>query len=460
MANKQNKFDQVVALAKRRGFIYPSSQIYGGLANTYDYGPMGSELLRNLRNYWWDYFVTKRPEIYGLETSVLMNPKVWESSGHTQSFTDTLVDCKNCQNRTRADHLIENKIKDIKVEGQSAKQLDAIISKHKINCPNCGKFAWTKAREFKLLFQTNIGIVPENQSLTYLRGETAQGMFVDFKQVLDTLHPRLPFGLAQSGKAFRNEITLGQSVFRTLEFDLAEFEYYIHAANWQDQFEYWKKEIQKFATSLGIKKANLRWRPHTADELSHYSKRTEDLEYKFPFGFKEWYAVAYRTDFDLKNHMEKSGTDLRYTDPKTGDKFIPHVIEPTFGLSRSILVILNESFIQEKSKDKLRIVLKLKPHLAPFKAAVFPLLANKPDLVKKAKDIFKELSSEFSTAWDDRGNIGKRYFAQDEIGTPFCITVDFDTLKKDSVTVRDRDTTQQERINITKLVEYVKGKIK
>lgn len=453
---KQTKFDQVVALAKRRGFIYPSSQIYGGLANTYDYGPMGVELLRNLRNYWWDYFVTKRPEIYGLETSVLMNPKVWESSGHTQSFTDTLVDCKNCKDRTRADHLIESRLKDIKVEGKSVKDLDAIINKHKINCPNCGKFAWTKAREFKLLFQTHIGIVPENQSLTYLRGETAQGMFVDFKQVLDTLSPKLPFGLAQSGKCFRNEITLGQSVFRTLEFDLAEFEYYIHANTWQDQFEYWKQEIEKFAYSLGISQANLRWRPHTKDELSHYSKRTEDLEYKFPFGFKEWYAVAYRTDFDLKNHMEKSGTDLRYTDPQTGDKFIPHVIEPTFGISRSILVLLTEVFTQ----DKDRTYLKLKPFLAPYKAAVFPLLSNKPDLVNKAKAIFKDLSQEFAIAFDDRGNIGKRYFAQDEIGTPFCITVDFDTLKNDTVTIRNRDTTRQERIKIKNIAQFIKGKLK
>lgn len=459
---KASTFDQVVSLAKRRGFIFPSSEIYGGLANTYDYGPLGVELLKNLRNYWWEYFVSRRPEIYGLETSVLMNPKVWESSGHTQTFNDTLVDCKNCHNRTRADHLIENyfdkKKQEIKVEGKSTQDLNTIIVEKKIPCPNCGQHNWTKARKFNLLFQTHIGIVPEKQSLTYLRGETAQGMFVDFKNFLDSFSPRLPFGLAQSGKAFRNEITKGQQVFRTLEFDLAEFEYYVHASDWKNQFEYWKQEIEKFALSLGIDKSKLRWRQQTQDELSHYSTRTEDLEYKFPFGFKEWYAVAYRTDFDLKNHMEKSGVDLRYTDPETGDKFIPHVIEPTFGISRSVLVLLIDAFKEEKGK-KTRTVLKLKPQLAPYKAAVFPLLANKPKLVEEAKKVHLSLLKHFNTSWDDRGNIGKRYFSQDEIGTPYCITVDFDTLKDSSVTVRDRDTTKQERVNIEKLVDYLHNKL-
>lgn len=459
---KQSKFDQVVSLAKRRGFIFPSSEIYGGLANTYDYGPLGAELLRNLRNYWWDYFVTKRHDIFGLETSVFMNPKVWESSGHTQSFTDALVDCKHCRHRTRADHLIENhfakKNKEIKVEGKDESELTTIIIKQKIPCPNCQKFNWTKVRKFNLLFETHIGIVPEKKSLAYLRGETAQGMFVDFKNVLDSFSPRLPFGLAQSGKAFRNEITPGQQVFRTLEFDLAEFEYYIHAKDWQKQFEYWKNKVENFALSLGINKNNLRWRAHTKDELSHYSKRTEDLEYKFPFGFKEWYAVAYRTDFDLKNHMEKSGEDLRYTDPDTGDKFIPHVIEPTFGLSRSILVLLIDAFSQE-TDNKKRTVLKLKPALAPYKAAVFPLLSNKKDLVDRARKVYAMLNKSLSVAWDERGNIGKRYFSQDEIGTPFCLTIDFDTLKDDSVTVRDRDTTKQTRVKIEKLEKYLERKL-
>ena len=280
-------------------------------------------------------------------------------------------------------------------------------------------------------------------------------MFVDFKQILDTMSPKLPFGLAQSGKAFRNEITQGQQVFRTLEFDLAEFEYYIREKDWKKEFDYWKTEIEKFVISLGIKKNKFRWRPHTKDELSHYSKKTEDLDYKFPFGYKEWYAVAYRTDFDLKNHMEKSGVDLRYTDAKTGEKFIPHVIEPTFGLSRSILVLLIDAYTEEKD----RVVLKLAPRMAPYKIAVFPLLANKPELIKKARKIFSDLSQNYSTAWDDHGNIGKRYRRQDEVGTPWCITVDFDTLKDDTVTVRDRDTMKQKRIKIEKLNKYFKEKL-
>jgi glycyl-tRNA synthetase len=456
-----NTFDQVVALSKRRGFIFPSSEIYGGLANAYDYGPLGIELLRNIRNFWWDHFVTKRDDIFGLETSILMNPKVWESSGHTQSFTDSLIECKSCHQRTRADHLIEDyfakKQKPIKVEGKSTEELHQLILKEEIKCPNCDQFNWTPPREFKLLFETHIGIVPETQSLTYLRGETAQGMFVDFKAVLDTMSPKLPFGIAQSGKAFRNEITLGQQIFRTLEFDLAEFEYFIPQKEWQKQFEYWKQQVETFALSLGINRQNIRWRPHTPEELSHYSQRTEDLEYQFPFGFKEWYAVAYRTDFDLQNHMEKSGIDLRYTDPQTGEKFIPHVIEPTFGLSRTLLVVLTDAYYRD-SNNKDRVVLKLVPFLAPYKLAVFPLLANKGELITKAKSVYTMLKKDFVATWDDRGNIGKRYFAQDEIGTPFCLTIDFDTLKDDSVTVRDRDTTRQERINIAKLKSYLQSK--
>jgi glycyl-tRNA synthetase len=451
-------FDKVIALAKRRGFFYPSSEIYGGMANVYDYGPFGVELLRNLKNHWWQYFVSSREEIYGLETSVLMNPKVWEASGHTQSFADVLIECKACHTRTRADHLIEDAL-DQKVEGKTESDLEKIIADHKIPCPNCDAFSWTPIRRFNLLFQTHVGIVPENQSLTYMRGETAQGMFVDFKAILDTLYPKIPFGLAQSGKVFRNEITLGQGVFRTLEFDLAEFEYFIKAAEWEKWFEYWKSEVQNFALSLGIDKNKLKWRSHGKEELSHYSTRTEDLEYQFPFGSKEWFAVAYRTDYDLRNHMEKSGVDLRYPDRDTGEKYIPHVIEPTFGLSRSLLVLLVDSYFEDTSA-KPRTVLKLKPSLAPYKVAVFPLLKNKPDLVIKARTVFAALLKKYATVWDDRGNIGKRYYAQDEVGTPFCLTVDFDTLKDDTVTIRDRDTAKQERIHLDKITDYLDQKIK
>ncbi len=460
--------DKIVALTKRRGFIYPGSEIYGGLANTYDYGPMGVELLRNIKNLWWDHFVTKRDDIYGLESSILMNPKVWEASGHTASFTDILIDCKYCKTRTRADHLIEDhfaaKNKEIKVEGLSTKELDEIIQKEKIPCPTCRKFAWTPTRKFNLLFETKIGIVEDSQSKVYLRGEIAQGMFVNFRNVVDTQSPKLPFGLAQSGAAFRNEITLGKLIYRMLQFNLAEFEYFFdhEKTKWEELYEYWKKEMNHWTIDvLGLKKENIRWRPHTDEERSHYSTRTEDIEYQFPWGFKELYGLAYRTDYDLKNHTEKSGKDLQYRDAASGKKFIPHVIEPTFGMDRSVLSVLIDAYTEEEVNGKTRVVLKLKPALAPYKVAVFPLLANKPGLVKKAQELYKELKKSINGAvtFDDRGNIGKRYLSQDEIGTPWCVTVDFDTLDDDAVTVRDRDTTKQERIKITDLVTYFNKKL-
>lgn len=452
-----NLLEKVVALAKRRGFIYPGSEIYGGLANTYDFGPLGTELKRNLANYWWKNFVSDREDMFGLDTSVLMSPKVWEASGHTKSFTNVLIDCKTCQYRTRADHLIEDALPDKgNVEGLSLGELDKIIGENKIKCPKCGKNIWTKTRNFNQLFETQIGIITSGKNTAYLRGELAQGMFVDFKQVLDSMHPKLPFGLAQSGKAFRNEITMGKFTFRTLEFDLAEFEYFMRPEEWEKWFEYWKEEMMKFALSLGLDKDKLRWRSHSKEELSHYSKRTEDLEYEFPWGYKEMWGLAYRTDFDLKNHMEKSGVDIRYTDPYTGEKFIPHVVEPTFGLSRLVTIILMNSYFEDK--DTNRTMLKLPVELAPFKAAVFPLLANKPELVEKARKIYLDLKKDFMVAWDDRGNIGKRYAAQDEIGTPFCLTIDFQTLEDDTVTVRDRDTAKQERTKASELLKIIYGR--
>lgn len=454
--------DVVVSLAKRRGFIYPGSDIYGGLANTYDYGPMGTELLRNIKDMWWDFFVHKRENIYGLDSNILMNPKVWEASGHTASFTDILIDCKNCQNRTRADHLIEDffdsKKEEIKVEGMSPKQQKKIIDEHKIPCPQCGAVNWTEPRNFNILFETQIGIIPGEKSLAYLRGEIAQGMFVNFKNVLDSMSPKLPFGLAQSGAAFRNEITLGKFIYRTLQFNLSEFEYFFDPEHedWNKLYDYWKEEMQKWATEIiGLKQDKIRWRLHTDDERSHYSKKTEDLEYQYPFGFKELYGLAYRTNFDLKNHMEKSGIDLRYTDSSTGKKFIPHVIEPTFGMDRSLLAVLLDAYSEKNNK----VTLKLKPKLAPYKIAVFPLLANKEELVEKARFVYNKLRSNYSISWDSRGNIGKRYAAQDEIGTPWCITVDFDSLEDDTVTVRDRDSKKQERVSIDKLSKYFENKL-
>ena len=451
----ENLFEKVVALAKRRGFAYPSSEIYGGLANTWDFGPMGTLLKNNIRDSWWNKFVLSRDDMVGIDASIFLNPKVWEASGHVASFTDALIDCKTCRFRTRADHLIEDNVPDIKVEGLPVEELTKIIRENKIKCPKCGKTDWTEVRKFNLLFETSIGIIEEGKEKVYLRGEIAQGIFVNFRNVLDTTRVRVPFGIAQQGKAFRNEITLGQFVHRTLEFDLMEFEYFINPKDWEKIYESWKKEMWDWTHELGLNTENLRWREHEEFERSHYSKRTMDIEYKYPFGFKEMFGLAYRTDFDLKNHTEKSGRDLSYTDPVSGEKYIPHVIEPTFGLSRLVGVVLFDSYTEQDG----RIYLKLDPKLAPYKAAVFPLLANKEELVLKAREVYENLRKEHLIAWDDRGNIGKRYASQDEIGTPFCITIDFDSLKDNAVTVRDRDTAKQERINIDKLQEYLKEKL-
>lgn len=448
---------KIVSLCKRRGFVFPGSEIYGGLSNTYDFGPLGVLLLRNIRNSWWDFFVTRRANIFGLDTSILMNPKVWEASGHTANFTDVLIDCKNCKIRTRADHLVEDyfssKGDPRSVEGLSPEELSKIIEDEKIPCPGCGEFSWTKTRRFNLLFETSVGIVDESQSTVYLRGEIAQGMFVNFKNVLDTMRPRLPFGIAQSGKAFRNEITLGNFIFRTLEFNLAEFEYFFNPTkdNWEALFDYWKEEMREWAMKIGLEESTLSWRVHTDAERAHYSTRTEDLDFEFPFGVKELFGLAYRTDYDLKNHMERSGEDLRYTDPDTNEKITPHVIEPTFGLNRAFLAVLSAAFKEEEN----RTVLKLPNFLAPYRVAVFPLVRNKEDIVGKAREVFDMLVSEgLSVAYDDRGNIGKRYFAQDEIGTPYCVTVDYQTLEDDTVTVRDRDNMEQVRIDLSDLSFY------
>lgn len=453
----ENLFEKVTALAKRRGFIFPSSEIYGGLANTWDFGPVGTLLKNNIRDLWWKMFVLDRDDMVGIDASIFLSPKVWEASGHVANFTDALVDCKNCHYRTRADHLIEDAIQEKRVEGLPVEELTKIIQENKIKCPKCGKSDWTEVRRFNLLFETSIGIIEGDKSQVYLRGEIAQGIFINFKNVLNTTRVRVPFGIAQQGKAFRNEITLGQLVHRTLEFDLMEFEYFIEPSIWEEKFEYFRNQMWIFATEvLGLKSDNLRWREHEEFERSHYSKRTMDIEYKYPFGFKEMFGIAYRTDFDLKNHQEKSGKDMSYTDPFTNEKYIPHVIEPTFGLSRLAGIVLFDAY----AEDGERVLLKLDPKIAPYKAAVFPLLANKPELVEAARKIYEDLRSDFVVAWDERGNIGKRYASQDEIGTPFCITFDFDSLEDNSVTVRDRDSASQQRIKIEDLKNYLQEKLK
>jgi len=476
--------DKITALAKRRGFFYPGSELYGGVANTYDYGPVGAELLRNVRNLWWDTFVHKRDDIVGLDASMISHQEIWKASGHVSGFADAMIDCKNCKLRMRADHLIEgywdvNKekfqaqhfdtadgiqqdkfdtfVKTGKVEGYDTKEMASIIKLLHIPCPNCAKSDWTDVRKFNLLFPVNLGIVEGDQSLAYLRGETAQGMFVNFKNVLASTRVKLPFGIAQLGKSFRNEITPGNAVFRTLEFEQGEIEYFFDPdeTNWEELFENWKKLMWEFVTKgLGVKGANLRWREHSDEERSFYSKRTEDLEYQFPFGFKELWGLAYRTDYDLMQHQKFSKKDLQYTDPVTNKKFIPHVIEPAVGINRLFLMVLADSYVE----DGERVVLKLRPQLAPFTAAVFPLLANKEELVAKARDIYTALGKEFRVAWDDRGNIGKRYLYQDEIGTPWCVTVDFQTLEDDTVTIRDRDTMKQERIKTSEIPAFLRQK--
>ncbi len=476
--------EKIVSLAKRRGFIYPGSEIYGGLANTYDYGPLGVELLRNIKSLWWDFFVHKTDNIVGLDASIISHQKIWQASGHTLGFADALIDCKNCKARMRADHLIEEylekniqKFKDQtkklestsrslskstiekitktgKVEGLSTDQLEEIINLNKIPCPTCTKFSWTAVRKFNQLFPVSLGIIEGDASLAYLRGETAQGIFTNFKNVVDSSRVSLPFGIAQIGKSFRNEITLGNSIFRTLEFEQAELEYFFdaEAEPWQKIFETWQKTMWTFVTKiLGVDEKKLRWREHADEERSFYSKRTVDLEYEFPFGFKELWGLAYRTDYDLKQHMDASGADLTIADPQTGKKIVPHVIEPAVGINRLLLMIMADAYTEDE-----RLILKLDSKLAPYKAAIFPLLANKPELVKKARAVYKDLRSDSLVVWDDRGNIGKRYFAQDEIGTPCCITIDFQTLEDDTVTIRDRDSAKQKRIKIVDLKKEIK----
>ena len=422
--------DAIVSLCKRRGFVYPGSEIYGGLANSWDYGPLGAELRRNIKNAWWKRFVQSRADIVGIETAVIMNPKVWVASGHVgEGFADPLVECKNCHERFRAD------------------QIDATAP-----CPSCGKKdTFTEPRMFNILMKTFLGAVEGEKSEAYLRGETAQGMFVNFKNVLDSNRVKPPFGIAQIGKAFRNEITPGNFIFRTREFEQMEIEYFIappkNDADWQVVFEMWRNEMYEWMRFVGIDTAQASEFEVPAEERAHYSKRTVDFMFAFPFGVKELYGLAYRTDFDLKNHTEQSGQDLSYLDPETNERYIPHCVEPTWGVDRTVLAVLLSAY----TNDGERTVLKLKPSLAPYKAAVFPLLRNKPELVAKAQQICDTLRTKYAIAWDDRGNIGKRYLAQDEIGTPACITVDFDTLENDTVTVRDRDTKEQKRVAISEL---------
>ncbi len=453
--------EKLTALCKRRGFIFPGSEIYGGFANTWDYGPYGCLLKKNIKEFWWKTFVQKRSDIVGLDSSILMNPKIWEASGHVASFSDPLIDCKNCRERIRGDKLIEEKLGIEAAVGKSLQEVGEIIRKNNLKCPKCGKCDFTEARSFNLMFKTHQGVIEETASAVYLRPETAQGIFVNFKNVIQNCRQRIPFGIAQIGKAFRNEITPGNFIFRTREFEQMEIEYFISPSDKKDikkKFDEWKEVCWKWYLDLGIKKENLRFREHEKDELSHYSSMTFDIEFKFPFGWGELMGLAYRGCFDLSQHEKFSGENLNYTDPITNEKYTPHVIEPSFGADRTTLITLLDAYEEDEVDGEARTVMKFDPKIAPIKAAVFPLI-KKPELTVPAEKIFAELSSDFMVEYDDSGAIGKRYRRQDEIGTPYCITFDFDSTEDKKVTIRDRDSLKQERIDISKVNEVIRKKV-
>ena len=438
--NSDNLMEKIVSLCKRRGFVFPGSEIYGGLANSWDFGPVGTEMKNNLKQHWWKNFVQDREEMVGLDAAIIMNPKTWEASGHLTEFTDPLVECKKCHNRFRADQ----------IEGFAGQDI-----KKTLKCPHCGTLgSLGDPKMFNLMFKTFIGPSEREANIAYLRPETAQGIFVNFKNIVDVMRKKLPFGIAQIGKSFRNEITPGNFIFRTREFEQMEIEYFFNSEKdkWEEKFDMWLEAFKKWMEEIGIDSQKLFFHDIPQDELAHYSKKTIDIEFDFPFGRKELFGLAYRTDFDLKSHK------LKYKDPETQEDFIPHVIEPSLGVERMLLAILISAYTEEEVEGEIRVVLKLKKNLAPIKVAVFPLLKNKRDLVKKAKEVYDSLKSQFMCEFDDNGNIGKRYRRQDEIGTPYCVTVDFDSLSGNDVTVRDRDTMKQERVNITELEKYFKEK--
>ena len=429
-----NLMDKVASLAKRRGFIFPSSEIYGGFGGFWDYGPVGVELKNNIKKLWWKEFVETRPDMFGLDSSIILNPKVWEASGHTGSgFCDPLRECKDCHHRFRGDDL------------------------KSVKCPDCGG-ELTEEKKFNILVKTFIGPIEDKSTQSYLRGETAQGIFINFKNIIDCFHPKLPFGIGQIGKAFRNEITPGNFTFRSREFEQMEIEFFHDPKDNDKLFDLWRDEVFKWFLSLGLKKENLRRFDHPKEKLSHYSKGTTDVEYNFPFGWSELQGTANRTDYDLKQHTKFSGVDLSYQ-TETNEKIMPFVIEPSWGVDRLLLAILVDAYEEQKVKEETRTVLHLSPKLAPVKVAVFPLMANKEDLVSIAKKIFDNLKYEFKTMLDTNGNVGKRYRRQDEIGTPYCVTVDFQTLEDSTVTIRDRDTMQQVRIKIEEIDNYIKEKL-
>ena len=454
-----NALKHIVALCKRRGFIYPGSEIYGGFANTYSYGPYGVEIKNNIKNLWWKMFVHEREDMIGLDGPILLHPRTWEASGHMQGFNDAMIDCKECKARFRLDHLLEDSLH-LPAEGKSLDEMNQMIKDNNIKCPVCGKHNFTQGRYFNLMFQTQMSkTTDKNNDTAFLRPETAQSIFVEFKNIIDTMRVKLPFGIAQIGKAFRNEITPGNFIFRVIEFEQMEIEYFLREKNWQKSFDRWLGDMHTWCEKIGLNKNHLHEKEHAKEELSHYSKRTVDIVYDFPFGRSELYGLAYRTDFDLSQHQKFSNVSQEYLDPITGDKFIPHVIEPTFGVDRTILSILCDSFEEEKlPSGETRIVLHLSTKIAPVKAAVFPLM-KKENLQTKAKEIYSLIKHLGNMEYDEGGAIGKRYRRQDELGTPFCITIDYQTLEDQTITLRERDSMQQIRMPIHQLVGSLQEKL-
>ena len=460
--SKNVSMEKIVSMSKSRGFVFPGSDIYGGLANTWDYGPLGVELKNNVKRAWWKKFIQESPYNVGVDSAILMNPQTWVASGHVGGFNDPLMDCKDCKTRYRADKLIEdfyfkNDMEGEVVDGWENSKMEQFIEENNINCPNCGKKNFTSIRQFNLMFKTHQGVTDDSSTEIYLRPETAQGIFVNFKNIQRASRKKVPFGIGQIGKSFRNEITPGNFTFRTREFEQMELEFFCEPGEDIKWYNYWKEFCMNWLVSLRMNTENVKFRDHSEEELSHYSNATTDIEYKFPFGWGELWGIASRTDFDLKRHMEHSGKDLQYQDPVTNEKYVPYCVEPSLGADRVTLAFLIDEYEEEVLEDgSERTVMKFHPALAPFKAAIFPLTKKLDD---DAVKVFELLSKKFNVDYDLAGSIGKRYRRHDEIGTPFCITFDYDSLEDNSVTVRDRDTMEQERIKIEDLVKYIEDRI-
>ena len=443
--------EDIISLCKRRGFIYQGSDVYGGLSGTWDYGPLGVQLKRNIMNLWWRMFVDERDDIYGVDAAILMNPKVWKASGHVDTFVDPLCEDTVNHRRYRTDHILKDN--GVDADGLTMEQMDEVIAERGIKSPDGNPLS--KSRTFNMMFKTSVGATESEDSVAYLRPETAQGIFTNFKNVVDSFYPDLPFGIAQQGKAFRNEIAPRDFVFRSREFEQMEIEYFVNPEKWQEAFDELLKSTHEFLEALGLDPRNIHELDVPAEDRAHYSKKTIDIEYDFPIGKEELMGIAYRTDFDLMNIQNVSGKNMEYTIKGTNDKFVPHVIEPSFGVERALMAVLSSAYREDEQNGSKRVYLALPEHLAPVKFAVSPLLKNKPELVEKAREIYANLSKKNPgrVMWDDNGNIGKRYRRQDEIGTPHCLVVDFQTLEDDTVTIRERDTTEQRRVNIEDFIQ-------